>query len=78
MCLATEAVGAAYDIITPGNGVMVEQGSAKAIADGIVDIINGDLIHKAYDVDEGILKKYNYNNSAKTFIKHFEDALADK
>lgn len=78
VCLATEAVGAAYDIITPENGVILEQGSAKAIADGIVDIINKDLIHRAYDADERILKKYNYNNSAKTFIRHFEDVLADK
>lgn len=78
ICIATEAVGAAYDLITEKNGYIVSPASADSIACAIIDIFNRNgLIGQAKE-DERLMKLYNYENSAKVFIECFEDVINDE
>lgn len=78
ICIATQAVGSAYDLINEKNGYI----ALPASVDSLVQAISAALNHRdpltQVKEDERLMSLYNYENSAKEFVKHIEDVINDK
>ena len=78
ICIATQAVGSAYDLINEKNGYIALPASVDSLVQVISDALNhSDLLTQAKE-DERLMSLYNYENSAKEFVKHIEDVINDK
>jgi len=69
--IATDAVGAAYDLIKPGiNGYIVKEKDANALAEAIKKIIKSKKKEKMGEISKRIiLKGYTYKHMVNGFIK---------
>jgi len=74
--IATKA-GDMPEIIQDGiNGLIVEPGNAKAMADALIKLVdNPNLMKKMGERSEGLVEKFSLNNMVREYVSVYENIL---
>lgn len=67
--IATNAVGAAYDLISKDNGIMIEENNQKELENALLHFINDYDIDKISSSNKEVFSRVNYNNMSDSFIE---------